>query len=82
MGTHEYFNNRGHSGYPRGYGADRGIIFIQRVGFFFFPKMPSIFNTNNTCNKYIRINLNIKKKCNKHNMNIYFFLYHLKNVTN
>ena len=29
---------------------------------FFFQKMPSIFNINNTCNKYIRINLNIKIK--------------------
>jgi len=28
---------------------------------FFFSKMTSILNTNNTCNKKIRINLNIKK---------------------
>ena len=30
--------------------------------FFLFPKMPSIFNINNTCNRLIRINLNIKIK--------------------
>jgi len=29
---------------------------------FFLSKIPSIFNTNNTYNKYIRINLNIKIK--------------------
>jgi len=27
MNTHGYLNNRG---YPRGYGADTGIIFIKR----------------------------------------------------
>jgi len=27
---------------------------------YFSPKIPSIFNKNNTCNKQIRINLNIK----------------------
>jgi len=34
MGTHEYLNTHGypHSGYPREYGADTGIIFIQRGG--------------------------------------------------
>jgi len=34
MGTHEYLNTRGyqHSGYPRGYGAGTGIIFIKRGG--------------------------------------------------
>jgi len=34
MGTHGYLNTRGypHSGYPRGYGAGTGIIFIKRDG--------------------------------------------------
>jgi len=34
MGTHGYLNTRGypHSGYPRGYGAGTGIIFIKRGG--------------------------------------------------
>jgi len=34
MGTHEYLNTHRypHSGYPRGYGADTYIIFIQRGG--------------------------------------------------
>ena len=58
---------------------------------FFFPKILLIFNTNNTCNKHIRINSNIKtnetlkNKCNKHDINIcisVFFLYQLKNITN
>jgi len=32
MGSHEYLNTHEypHSGYPRGYGAGTGIIFIQR----------------------------------------------------
>jgi hypothetical protein len=34
MGAHGYLNTHGYqySGYPRGYGADMGIIFIQRGG--------------------------------------------------
>ena len=42
------------------------IIYIKKITpfssfglTFLFPKMFSIFNTNNTCNKKIRINLNI-----------------------
>ena len=34
MNTHGYLNTNGypHSGYPRGYGAGTGIIFIKRGG--------------------------------------------------
>ena len=58
---------------------------------YFFSQMPSIFNTNNTCNKYIRIKLNIKinvtntiffvffslsfKKCNKIDEYIYTYFF-------
>jgi len=47
---------------------------------FLFKKMSSIFNTNNTCNKYIRINLNIKIKVQQTQMPS-FSLDHLKGVT-
>jgi len=44
MNTHGYLNTRGypHSGYPRGYGAGTGIIFIQRgrVSYYPYPWIP------------------------------------------
>ena len=44
MNTHGYINTRGysHNGYPRGYGADTGIIFIQRgrVSYYPYPWVP------------------------------------------
>ena len=49
---------------------------------FFLPKILSIFNNNNTCNKYIRINLNIKIKMYQTQTFNFFLYHHLKSVTN
>ncbi len=45
--------------------------FLFLLGWFFLlPKLPSTLNTNNTYNKQIRVNSNIKKIRNEHDIYI------------